>query len=189
MSRFKKYVGIAVLVGIVAALGISSVASAQSSVTPTPTAPTEQAAPRDGFGPRGLHSQAALEAAAKALDMTADELSAELWGGKTLADIAEEKGVDIADVQAAVEAAQIAETKTAIEQAVTDGAVTQDKADWLIEGLDAGYWGPGAEGGFGFGMGPGMGHGGPGMGRGGPMGVPPDGSAAPNSSTAPSSTN
>ncbi len=119
------------------------------------------AAAPDGFGPRGLHSQAALEAAAKALGMTADELSAELWGGKTLADIAEAKGVDIADVKAAVEAAQIAETKTAINQAVTDGTITQAKADWLIEGLDKGYWGAGAEGGFGFGMGPGMGHGGP----------------------------
>ena len=45
MSRMKKYVGIALLVGLVAALGISSVASAQSSVTPTPTAPTTQTAP------------------------------------------------------------------------------------------------------------------------------------------------
>ena len=177
MSRFKKYVGIAVLAGLVAALGISSVASAQRSVTPTPTAPTEQAAPRAGFGPRGLHSQAALEAAAKALGMTADELSTELWGGKTLADIADAKGVDIADVKAAVEAAQVAETKTAIAQAVTDGTMTQAKADWLLEGLDKGYWGAGAEGGFGFGMGPGMGHGGPGVGRGGPMGAPPSGAA------------
>jgi hypothetical protein len=178
----KKYVGIALLVGIVAALGISSVASAQSSVTPTPTAPTQQAAPPGpgGFGPRELHSQAALEAAAKALGMTADELSAELWGGKTLAAIAEDKGVDIADVKAAVEAAQIAETKTAINQAVTDGTMTQAKADWLIEGLDKGYWGAGAEGGFGFGMGPEMGHGGPR--GGGPMGTPPNGSA-PNSTT------
>jgi hypothetical protein len=124
--------------------------------------------------------------------MTADELSAELWGGKTLSAIADEKGVDIADVQAAVQAAQIAETKTAIAQAVTDGTMTQDKADWLIEGLDAGYWGAGANGAygggdFGFGMsGPG-GHGGPGMGRGGPMGAPPS-NAAPNS-TAPTATN
>ena len=186
MSRFKKYVGIAVLVGLVAALGMSSVASAQSSVTPTPTAPTEQAAPREGFGPRGLHSQAALEAAAKALGMTADELSAELWGGKTLATIAEEKSVDIAVVKAAVEAAQVVETKTAIAQAVTDGTMTQAKADWLLEGLDKGYWGAGAEGGFGFGMGPGMGHGGPR--GGGPMGAPPS-STAPNSGTAPSTTN
>jgi len=188
MSRMKKYVGIALLVGIVAALGISSVASAQSSVTPTPTAPTQQAAPPGGFGPRELHSQAALEAAAKALGMTADELSAQLWGGKTLADIAAAKGVDIATVKAAVEAAQIAETKTAINQAVTDGTLTQAKADWLIQGLDKGYWGPGAQGDFGFGLGPGMGgpggHGGRG---GGPMGTPPS-NAAPNS-TAPSSTN
>ena len=175
MSRMKKLLGIAVLVGVVAALGISSAASAQSSVTPTPTAPTEQAGPPGpgGFGPRELRSQAALEAAAKALGMTADELSAELWGGKTLADIAEEKGIDIADVKAAVEAAQIAETKAAIAQAVTDGTITQAKADWLLEGLDKGYWGAG-RGGFSFGVGPDMGHG-------RPMGAPPSDTAPGNS--------
>ena len=194
MSRMKKYVGIALLLGIVAALGISSVAAAQSSVTPTPSAPTQQAAPPGGFGPRELHSQAALAAAAKALGMTTDELSAELWGGKTLSDIAAAKGVDIATVKAAVEAAENAETKTAINQAVTDGKITQAKADWLIEGLDKGYWGAGVQGDFGFGMGPGMGGpGGHGGMRGGPMGVPPNGSVpngtAPNSSTAPSTTN
>ena len=106
--------------------------------------------------------------------MTADELSAQLWGGKTLSDIA------------TVKAAQIAETKTAINQAVTAGTVTQAKADWLIQGLDKGYWGPGAQGDFGFGMGPGFGHGGP-RGFGGPMGAIPQGSApsgiAPNSTT------
>ena len=190
MSRFKKYVGIAVLVGAVAALGISSVAAAQ---TPTPTAPTTQTAPPqgtppqgqppDGGGMRGLHDQASLVAVAKALGMTTDELSAELWGGKTLADIASAKGVDIAVVKAAVEAAQVAETKTAIAQAVTDGKITQAKADWLIEGLDKGYWGAGAKGDFGFGMGPG----GPG-GHGRPRGGGPNGGgqsgSAPNS-TAP----
>ena len=35
MFKMKKYVGIALLAGLVAALGISSVAAAQSSVTPT----------------------------------------------------------------------------------------------------------------------------------------------------------
>jgi len=72
-------------------------------------------------------------------------------------------------------------------QAVTDGEITQAKADWLLEGLDAGYWGPGVKGAyggdFGFGMGGHGGHGGP---RG--MGVPPS-DAAPDSSTTPSSTN
>ena len=142
--------------------------------------------PPGGMGMRWLHSQAALEAAAKALGMTADELSAELWGGKTLAAIAEEKGVDIADVKAAVEAAQIAETKTAIQQAVTDGTLTQAKADWLIEGLDKGYWGAGVQGDFGFGLGPGMGgHGG----HSGPMGTPPNGTPPNSSGATPSNSN
>jgi hypothetical protein len=184
MFRFKKVIGLA---AVVAALGINTVASAQSSTTPTPVAPTTQTAPPvappDGRGPRGLHGEAALAAAAKALGMTTDELSTELWGGKTLADIAEAQGVDMADVKAAVEATQVEETKTAIAQAVTDGTMTQDKADWLLEGLDAGYWGPGTEGGFGMGPemgGPGGGHGGPR--GGGPGGTPPSG-AAPGSST------
>ena len=69
MSGFKKFVGIAILIGLVAALGISSVAAAQ---TPTPTAPTTQTAPPqgtppDGGGMRGLHDQASLTAAANAL--------------------------------------------------------------------------------------------------------------------------
>ena len=56
--------------------------------------------------------------------------------------------------------------KTAIQDAVTAGKLTQDKADWLIQGLDKGYWG-GSTGGFGFGFGmPGMKAGGFGMGRG-----------------------
>jgi hypothetical protein len=182
MSRFKKFAGIAVLVGLVAALGISSVAAAQ---TPTPTAPTAQTAPSNiGGGPGGrgggLRSQTELAAAAKVLGMTTDELSAELWGGKTLADLATAKGVDIATVKAAVDAAVNAETKTAIEQAVTDGTITQAKADWLLAGLDKGYWGAGVQGDFGFGMG-----GGPG-GHGGPRGGGPNGTA--QSGAAPSST-
>lgn len=41
-----------------------------------------------------------------------------------------------------------------IEQALADGTITQEKADWLLEGLEKGFLdGPG----FGFGFG----HGGP----------------------------
>lgn len=192
MSGLKKYVGLATLVAIVAALGISSAAFAQSGTTPTPTAPTTQTAPLGHRGGGfGLRSQAALDAAAKALGMTADDLKAQLWGGKTLADIATEKKVDIATVQKAVEAAELAEMKTAIQAAVTAGTITQAKADWLIEGLDKGYWGNGKDAGFGgFGMkGPegfGMEPGGRG-GRGG-HGMPPNGTAPNgNGTTTPNS--
>jgi hypothetical protein len=202
MSRIKKYLGLATLVAIVAALGISSAAFAQSSTTPTPTALTAPAAPKmqRGGGGFGLRSQAALEAAAKVLGMTTDELSAQLWGGKTLADIATAQKVDIAAVKAAVEAAvqaeqkaaeatRLAETKTAIQAAVTAGTMTQAKADWLLEGLEKGYWGAGQDGGIGFGMGPlgsGMERGSRGGrgGSGGPNDAPPDGTAPATDGTA-----
>ncbi|MBI5567251.1 MAG: hypothetical protein HY870_20295 [Chloroflexi bacterium] len=189
MTGLKKYVGLATLVAIVAALGISSAAFAQSSATPTPAAPTAPTAPLGHRGGGfGLRSQAALEAAAKALGMTADELQAELWGGKTLSDLATEKKVDIADVQAAVEAALLAETKTAIADAVTAGTITQAKADWLLDGLDKGYWGAGKDGGFGgFGMRPGGrgGHGGRG-GFGKPNSTAPDTTTPDSGTTTPS---
>ena len=103
-----------------------------------------------------------LEAAAKVFGMTSDELSTALQSGQTLEEIATEKGVDIADVQAAIQAVHREEMRAQIEQAVADGTMTQDKANWLLEGLDKGYLdGPG----FGLGIGRG-GHGGPdGMGQ------------------------
>lgn len=95
---------------------------------------------RGGFG-RGTGGQVGWEAAAEALGMTADELSAQLWGGKTLADLAAEKGVDLADVQAAVQAAQDAAMSESIQQAAEGGAITQAQADWLLEGLEKGFIG------------------------------------------------
>jgi hypothetical protein len=103
--------------------------------------------PGDG---RGLRlGSAALEAAAEVLNMTTDELSAALQSGKTLEQIAEEAGVDFDDVQEAIQAARATEMRERIQQAVDDGTITQEHADWLLEGLEKGFLnGPG---GFGFG--------------------------------------
>jgi hypothetical protein len=152
------------LVGLVVvsvfAIATTSTALAQGQTPPaaTPNAPT---APKGepgwgrghgGFGfERSFGGQAGLDAAAKALGMTTDELSAELWGGRTLADLADKAGVKLADVQKAVQDANLAAMKDSINQAVTDGKITQDQADWLIQGLDKGYWGGKGFGGFGFG--------------------------------------
>jgi hypothetical protein len=73
--------------------------------------------------------------------MTADELSTQLWGGKTLADLAEAAGIDLQDVRDAVNAALEAAQRDAIEQAVEDGTLTREHADWLLQGLDNGYLG------------------------------------------------
>lgn len=174
MTRLTKFAGLAVLVAVLAALALSSTALAHSA------APARSAAPLShGFGGRGLCGQAGLDAAAKALKMTTDELTAQLWGGRTLADLADEAGVELTDVQSAVQAACTAATKAAIQQAVTDGQITQDQADWLIEGLDKGYWGSGQKS-FGFG-GFGRGHHGFGLPRGSaPQTTPQGGATTPS---------
>ena len=92
-----------------------------------------------------------LAGAAKALGMTTDDLSTALKSGKTLTQVASDKKVDLQTVQDAIKAARTDDMRTQIKQAVTDGKMTQAKADWLLEGLDKGFLdGPGF-GGFGFG--------------------------------------
>ncbi len=140
------------VVGVVGATG----AFAQGSTT-TPV-PNQGRGPGDGHG-RGLGT-AELEAAAKVLNMTTDELSTALQSGKTLEQIATDKGVDFAKVQDAIQAAHVTELRDRIQQALKDGQITQENADWLNEGLDKGFIGvPGAFGfggphGHGFGPGP-----------------------------------
>jgi hypothetical protein len=112
-------------------------------------------------GGRGLRvGTPEFEAAAQALNMTSEELTTALQSGKTLEQIATDQGVDYADVQEAVQAAHVTELRDRIQQAVEDGTITQENADWLLEGLDKGFIGvPGAfglggpHGGHGFGPG------------------------------------
>lgn len=148
------------MVGLLVVGALTAViAGAALAQDETPVAPEGSLPHADGLGMgrgfgRGMGSQVELEAAAEALGMTADELKTQLWGGKTLADLAEEKGIDLADVQTAVEAAQETAMRENIAQAVEDGTITQEHADWLLEGLEKGF----LTDGFGFGHGMGGGH-------------------------------
>lgn len=103
---------------------------------------------------RGL-DPAALEAAAGALGISADDLKTKLQDGMTLAEIADEAGVDIQTVRDAIETARVEATRDRIEQALSDGTITQEHADWLLEGLEKGFLN-----GRGFGLGLGK-HGAP----------------------------
>jgi len=142
------------VVGAVAVL-MTGIALAQEETPTTPENTLPDPGMR-GYG-RGLGGETGLAAAAEALGMTTEELSAELWAGKTLADIAEEKGVDLVDLQAtvqsAVQAARVSAMQDAINQAVEAGTITQENADWLLEGIEQGFI-PG----FGFGLGGRGGH-------------------------------
>lgn len=144
--------------GLLAALLVVGVVGTTSAYAQGPNPPgSGMMGSGRGFG----WSEAALDAAAKALGMTTDELTSALQSGKTLQDLATEKGVGIADVQAAVQAVRVTEMRERIAQAVEDGTMTQEKADWLLEGLDNGFMGGGMGRGFGGqrGGGQGMGNG------------------------------
>jgi hypothetical protein len=96
---------------------------------------------------------------AEALGLTPDELFTKSHDeGKTVSEIAEEQGVDMQAVQDAVSASRAEAQQQAIEQAVEDGRMTQEQADWLLEGIEKGFHA-----------------GGRGMGRGGHMGMGPGG--------------
>ena len=135
--------GLLVALMIVGVVGASNVfAQGAAAIAP------EHGGGRGGGG-RGL-GLVELQAASEALHMTADELITALRSGSTLEELATEAGVELQDVQDAISAAREEAVRTRIEQAVADGTISQEKADWLLEGLEKGFLdGPGV--GFGFG--------------------------------------
>ena len=82
-----------------------------------------------GFGMRGL--RLGLDAAAGALGITEEELRTELRDGKSIADVAKEKNVDLQKVSDAV----LAAAKTEAAKAVADEKLTQAQADELLARL------------------------------------------------------
>lgn len=146
-NKFRWTIGALVLALLaVGAFGITSVYADDNN----PPLPFDRRGPGglDGLrGGRGLDG-AALEAVANVLDMSTDDLSAALENGQTLQNLADEAGVDMQEVSDAMRAVREESMRERIAQAVEDSTMTQEKADWLLEGLDKGFLdGPG----FGFG--------------------------------------
>jgi polyhydroxyalkanoate synthesis regulator phasin len=90
-----------------------------------------------GFGGRGGYMMGGsgesvlLSVAAEKLGMTVEELQTELEADKTIADVAEAKGVELATIIDAYVAAK----QEQVQQMVTDGRITQEQADKMIENL------------------------------------------------------
>jgi polyhydroxyalkanoate synthesis regulator phasin len=84
-----------------------------------------------GWGMMGDSEDSLIAIAADKLGMTVDELTTQLKDGKTVADLAKEKGVDL---QTIVDAFMAARQET-LNQAVTDGKITQEQADQMLENM------------------------------------------------------
>ena len=96
-----------------------------------------------GFGPRfgegrfghGLCKRAVggvLDASAGVLDMSVEDLKAQLKDGKSLAEVAEAQGMNVDDFKAALSDA----VKAKLDQAVADEKLTQEQADRLFQGFE-----------------------------------------------------
>lgn len=146
------------IAGLLAALLVVGVIGATNAYAQSASSGLFHGGGPGGGGVRGLGLEE-LQIAAKALNMTTDELITALRSGKTLEEIATEAGVDFQDVQDTIQAARATEMRDRIQQALDAGTITQEHADWLLEGLDKGFIG--GPGGFGLG------------GRHGGFGLPP----------------
>ncbi|MCB9420152.1 MAG: hypothetical protein H6667_10120 [Ardenticatenaceae bacterium] len=84
---------------------------------------------RGHFGGGMMNGFYMLDIIAQELGLTADELQAELANDSTIAQLAESLNVAVEDLVAAVSAAH----QEQLNQAVTDGWMTQEQADWMQE--------------------------------------------------------
>jgi hypothetical protein len=100
------------------------------------TAPANAAAPEQREGRNGKWMQQTgvrVEAVAELLDMTPRTILTELRAGRTIADLAEEQGVALSEVESALTAPY----RERIAAQVSDGTLTQAQADYLISRADS----------------------------------------------------
>lgn len=96
---------------------------------PTPPAANQaQSGAGAGMGLMAVDEAAMHEAIAGALGMSVAEFEAEVANGENAFTLAQKLGVDFAEVQAVMDAAHAA----ALQQAVADGLVSQEQADWML---------------------------------------------------------
>jgi hypothetical protein len=137
MNKLLKVAGIATLVTVVGVVAVVGIALAQE---PTPT-PHGWFGPGHGLGPMGRGDWDTFDATAEALGLSPEQLFTELHGGKTLTDLAEEKGVDLQTVYDAAAAVREEAMRQRIEQAVEQGQLSREQADWMLQGIERGWTG------------------------------------------------
>lgn len=150
--KSKKLVILVSALTLITLIGVAAVGTAfAQDPTPTPgaKAPFWGRGLDRGFGIWGGKGMGDFDAIAKALNLTPTQLFEQLHSGKKLDEIAKAQGVDLTKLQETASAARLQAMKDQIAQAVKDGKMTQDQANWLLQGLDKGYMGKGDHFGFG----------------------------------------
>ncbi len=166
--------GAVMAVGLIASLVVGGALAQGSTSSQSPQATSQPQAGPPGRGPGGAFD--GMNDVAKLLGMTPDQIWAERVQGKTLADLAKEKGVDTQQLVDALVASQ----KAMLDQAVTGNRLTQAQADkwleWYTQAAALQLTEP---------YGPGFGFGGMRGGPGGPGGMRGPGPGDQNGNTPP----
>lgn len=76
---------------------------------------------------------------AELLGLDRDQIHDRLQAGSTIEELAAEAGVDLEAFREEMQANRSENMRERIEQALADGEISQDQADWLLEGLEKGY--------------------------------------------------
>lgn len=121
--------GTAIVAGVIGLFVVGTVFA--QGPTATPTAPQTPWGGAWGGVCRG--AGVVSDTITKLLGMTEDQIYAERSAGKNLSDIAKEKGVT--DQQ--LIDAMLASRQEVIDQAVKDGQITQEQADWMLARMKA----------------------------------------------------
>jgi hypothetical protein len=123
-----------IALGVILVVGLLGLLAASVAFAQAPTPQPPMAAPQAPWGFRGrggggmVGTPGGVDELAKLLNMTSDEIWAQRVLGKTIADLAKEKGVDTQKLVDALVASQ----KTMLDQMATNGRLTQAQADkWL----------------------------------------------------------
>lgn len=83
----------------------------------------------------------ALDTVAAVLGMTPAEVTAAIQDdGKTLQELADAAGVDMQEIKDALTEQRSEATRERIQTALDEGTLTQAEADWLLEGMDNGFF-------------------------------------------------
>jgi uncharacterized protein (DUF433 family) len=113
----RKIIGAAVFSAAIAGGGVAGVVLGSTTSSSAATAGSTTTAKAD----KGMHGRGlGLDAAAKAIGISTDDLLAQLKNGKTIADVAKAKGVSVQKVIDAMVAAAKTEFDANIEKMITD---------------------------------------------------------------------
>jgi len=85
--------------------------------------------PKNGNGADVGGRDIPLAAASELTGLTEEQLLAELEGGKTIPVLLEEKGIDLTTFHQAVADAR----KAAVDEAVAEGTITPEQAQWMLQ--------------------------------------------------------